>query len=114
MESRCAAGPGQWPPERHFLRGNELPRRCRSRRTGHASLELRTEILDRTAQRLNGSWRMGAEGLAGAKEVDQSQQGVDVFLRALLALQRTEDFHAPRQAVTAWGTPDAGLTGEKL
>ncbi len=42
---------------------------------GHASLELRTEILDRTAQRLDGTRCMGAEGLAGAEEVDQAAAG---------------------------------------
>src|SRR5690606_9694112 len=72
MESRLHCGLGR---DANASCRRELRRR-RGRGTDHASLELRTEILDRTAQRFDGARCVGAEGLAGAKEVDQAEQGL--------------------------------------
>ncbi len=57
---------------------------------------------------------MGAEGTAWAQEVDQPQQGLDVFGTALAVFQGAQHLHAPWQAVTARCAPAARLTGEEL
>ncbi len=57
---------------------------------------------------------MSTEGTAWAEEVDQAQQGLDVFGAALAFFQGAQHLHAPWQTVAARGAPAARLAGEEL
>src|SRR5580693_6030476 len=96
LRSRCVLS--------HRLRG----------RLHDAGLELLAEILDCRLQRLDRSRCVSAERAAGTQEAAQLLENLDVAGSALAALERREEPHAPRQAVTAGSAPAAGFACKKL
>ncbi len=91
---------------------NQLPG-CWRRVAGHASLEFGAEILDRAAQGLTAPGAWAQKVLPGPRKSGPGRAGPRCPPGSALAtLQRTQDLHAPGQAVAARGTPAAGLAGE--
>ena len=57
---------------------------------------------------------MRAEGFTRTEESTQLLKRLDIPRLTFATLESAQNFHAPRQAVTAGRTPAAGLSGEKL
>src|ERR1700677_1577496 len=93
----------------HCLRSRCVSSHCLRCRLHDAGLELVAEIFDGRLQRLDRSRCVSAEGPAGAEEPAQLLECLDVAWPAFAALERSEEPHAPRQAVAAGSAPAAGF-----
>src|SRR5690606_31608621 len=84
--------------------------RCRI----YPRLELLTDALDRTAQRLHRTGGVGAEGRARPERRHQARQDLRVLGTAPATLQGAKSLHAPGQSIPAGRTPAAGFPSEEF
>src|SRR5690606_12128258 len=112
LRSRRGKWSGQRPRRLSCL--DKFGGRSGSGRTVDARLKLLAEVLDRTAERLDGARGVSTEGLARPEKIDDPRQDLKVLGSAFAALQRAQGLDAPGQAVAAGSTPAAGLPREEL